>query len=54
MNLTYDMVAELKEIPNVKGIKEASGDISQIASIAQLVDDEFLSIPAMMIKSHQS
>ena len=41
MNLTYDMVAELKEIPNVKGIKEASGDISQIASIAQLVDDEF-------------
>ena len=41
MNLSYDLVKKLKEIPNVVGIKEASGDISQIVEIAQLVDDEF-------------
>lgn len=40
-NLTPEMVAELKKIPNVKGIKEASGDISQIVSIASLVDEDF-------------
>ncbi|MEQ7214808.1 4-hydroxy-tetrahydrodipicolinate synthase [Enterococcus asini] len=41
MNLTPEMVARLKEIPNVQGIKEASGDISQIVAIATLVDDNF-------------
>lgn len=41
LNLTPEMVKELKKIPNVKGIKEASGDISQIVEIARLVDDEF-------------
>ncbi|MGX7132279.1 4-hydroxy-tetrahydrodipicolinate synthase [Enterococcus songbeiensis] len=41
MNLTPDTVAELKKIPNVKGIKEASGDISQIVEIARLVDEDF-------------
>ena len=40
-NLTPEMVAELKKIPNVRGIKEASGDISQIVSIASLVDENF-------------
>ena len=41
MNLTADTVAELKKIPNVQGIKEASGDISQIVEIARLVDENF-------------
>ncbi|WP_122645490.1 4-hydroxy-tetrahydrodipicolinate synthase [Enterococcus mediterraneensis] len=41
MNLTPDLVAELKKIPNIKGIKEASGDISQIVEIARLVDEDF-------------
>ncbi len=41
MNLTAAAVAELKKIPNVQGIKEASGDISQIVEIAQLVDEDF-------------
>lgn len=41
LNLTPDMVAELKKLPNIKGIKEASGDISQIAEIARLVDEDF-------------
>lgn len=41
MNLTSDLVAELKKIPNIKGIKEASGDISQIVEIARLVDEDF-------------
>ena len=40
-NLTPDLVAELKKIPNVKGIKEASGDIAQVAEIARLVDEDF-------------
>lgn len=41
MNLTAETVAELKKIPNIKGIKEASGDISQIVEIARLVDEDF-------------
>ena len=41
MNLTPAIVKELKEIPNVVGIKEASGDISQIVEIARLVDEDF-------------
>lgn len=41
LNLTPAMVAELKKIPNVQGIKEASGNISQIVEICQLADDNF-------------
>lgn len=41
MNLTPALVAELKKIPLIQGIKEASGDISQIVEIARLVDDDF-------------
>lgn len=41
MNLTPAIIKELKEIPNVVGIKEASGDISQIVEIARLVDEDF-------------
>lgn len=41
MNLTYETVKELKQIPNIVGIKEASGDIAQIVEIAQLIDENF-------------
>lgn len=41
MNLSPEIVRELKKIPNVVGIKEASGDISQIVEIARLVDEDF-------------
>lgn len=41
MNLNYEMVKTLKQIPNVVGIKEASGNIAQIVEIAQLVDKDF-------------
>lgn len=41
MNLDLEAVKELKKIPNVVGIKEASGDISQVVSIAREVDEEF-------------
>ncbi|GAA3022143.1 4-hydroxy-tetrahydrodipicolinate synthase [Tetragenococcus solitarius] len=41
MNLTYETVKELKQIPNIVGIKEASADIAQIVEIAQLVDENF-------------
>ncbi|WP_297076716.1 4-hydroxy-tetrahydrodipicolinate synthase [uncultured Enterococcus sp.] len=41
MNLDVDAVKELKKIPNIVGIKEASGDISQVVSIAREVDEHF-------------
>ncbi|OJG46219.1 dihydrodipicolinate synthase [Enterococcus hermanniensis] len=41
MNLTPQMVKRLAEIQNIVGIKEASGDISQIAEIAQRMPADF-------------
>jgi len=41
MNLTPSMVAKLKKLPNVVGIKEASGNISQVVEICTLADENF-------------
>jgi len=41
-NLEPALVARLAEFDNVIGIKEASGNISQIGEIASLVDESFL------------
>ena len=41
MNITPQMVKRLGEIPNVVAIKEASGNISQIADIARIMPDDF-------------
>lgn len=41
VNLEPATVARLAEIKNIIGIKEASGNIAQIAEIAALVDDSF-------------
>ena len=41
MSLTYEEIKELKEIPNICGIKEASGNISFVAKVASLIDDNF-------------
>lgn len=41
VNLEPATVARLAEIDNIVGIKEASGNISQIAEIASLVDSSF-------------
>ncbi len=41
MSLTYEEIKELKEIPNICGIKEASGNISFVAKVARLIDDNF-------------
>lgn len=41
-NLEPATVARLAQIENIVGIKEASGNISQIAEIRTLVDDSFL------------
>lgn len=41
VNLEPATVARLAEIKNIVAIKEASGNISQIAEIASLVSDEF-------------
>ncbi|HVG17741.1 MAG TPA: 4-hydroxy-tetrahydrodipicolinate synthase [Blastocatellia bacterium] len=41
VNILPGTVARLSEIPNIVGVKEASGDISQVAEIFSLVRDDF-------------
>lgn len=41
VNILPDTIARLAEIPNIIGVKEASGDISQIAEIITRVPAEF-------------
>ncbi|MDO4926607.1 MAG: 4-hydroxy-tetrahydrodipicolinate synthase [Turicibacter sp.] len=41
VNLTPKVVQKLAQIPNIIGIKEASGDISQVAEIARLCGEDF-------------
>ncbi|HON41274.1 MAG TPA: 4-hydroxy-tetrahydrodipicolinate synthase, partial [Methanoculleus sp.] len=43
-NLQPDLVAELAEHPNIVGIKEASGDITQISRIIEETQDEDFSV----------
>lgn len=39
-NLTPDVIAELATHPNIVGVKEASGDVSQISAIIELTRDQ--------------
>lgn len=41
VNILPSTLAELAKLPNISGVKEASGNISQIAEIARLVPDDF-------------
>jgi 4-hydroxy-tetrahydrodipicolinate synthase len=41
MNIAPDTVAELAKHPNIVGIKEASGNIAQVAEIARVTPDDF-------------
>lgn len=41
MNIAPDMVAELSKHPNIVGIKDASGNIAQVAEIARVTPDDF-------------
>ena len=41
VNITPASVAELAKHPNIVGIKEASGDISQVVEIGRYVSDDF-------------
>ena len=41
LNMRPETVKELSKLDNIVGIKEASGDISQIAAIAEFCDDNF-------------
>ncbi len=41
VNIKPETVAALSKHPNIIGIKEASGDISQVAEICRLVPDDF-------------
>ncbi len=42
LNLLPDTVKKLAEHPNIYAVKEASGDISQIAKIAKFCNDDFV------------
>ena len=56
-NLAPETIARLSELPNVRGIKEASGDIDQVLDVARLTHgkldfysgDDSLTVPAMSI-----
>ncbi|WP_303859672.1 4-hydroxy-tetrahydrodipicolinate synthase [Alkalibaculum bacchi] len=41
LNITVDTMVELAKINNIVAVKEASGDISQVAEIARLTPDDF-------------
>lgn len=41
LNITVDTMVELAKIENIVAVKEASGDISQVAEIARLIPDDF-------------
>ncbi len=41
MNIAPDVVAELAQHPNIVGIKEANGDIAQVAEISRVTPDDF-------------
>lgn len=41
MNIKPSMVAELAKIDNIVAVKEASGDLAQVAEVARLVPDNF-------------
>ena len=41
VNITPSTVAELSRHPNIVGIKEASGNISQVVEIAKCISDDF-------------
>lgn len=41
MNIKPSLVAELAKIDNIVAVKEASGDLAQVAEIARLVPDDF-------------
>jgi 4-hydroxy-tetrahydrodipicolinate synthase len=41
VNILPETIARLADIPNIIGVKEASGDISQVAEIITLVSPEF-------------
>lgn len=43
-NLTPDIIGELAAHPNIAGVKEASGDISQISRILEMTEDEEFSV----------
>jgi 4-hydroxy-tetrahydrodipicolinate synthase len=41
MNITPDLLVELAKIENIVAVKEASGDLAQVARIASLVPEDF-------------
>ena len=56
-NLAPETILRLSELKNVRGVKEASGDIDQVLEVARLLDgkmdwysgDDSLTVPAMSI-----
>ena len=54
VNMTPETIAYLaKNVENIVAVKEASGNISQIAKVAQLCGDSIDIIPEMMTRSYR-
>ena len=41
LNIDFDIIYELKKIPNIIGVKESNKDINHIVEIASICDDNF-------------
>lgn len=41
VNITDETLAKLAKIPNIAGIKDATGDLARVSTLRQLVDDTF-------------
>lgn len=41
LNILPKTICELSKHPNIRGVKEASGDIAQVAEVARLVPEDF-------------
>lgn len=41
LNILPKTICELSKHPNIRGVKEASGDIAQVAEVARLVSEDF-------------
>lgn len=42
VNITDETLAALAKLPNIAGVKDATGDLARVSTLRQLVDDEFI------------
>ena len=42
VNITDETLADLAKLPNIAGVKDATGDLARVSTLRQLVDDDFI------------